>query len=97
MMDRYKEFANRYNVRNIQVNRDRRSIDYYNMKASYYADREETIDMEIPRRSFEHLVEVDYEYTKLWQDQRDEMYMRKEHPAIKEAYEKYRMLLELYK
>lgn len=96
-MDRYKEFANRYNVRNIQVNRDRRSIDYYNMKASYYADREETIDMEIPRRSFEHLVEVDYEYTKLWQDQRDEMYMRKEHPAIKEAYEKYRMLLELYK
>lgn len=97
-MDRYQEFANRYNVRNIQVNRDRRSIDYYNMKASQYiSDREETIDMEIPRRSFEHLVEIDYEYTKLWQDQRDEMYMRKEHPAIKEAYEKYRMLLELYK
>ena len=97
-MDKYHEFANRYNVRNIQVNRERRSIDYYNMKASQYiSDREETIDMEIPRRSFEHLVEVDDLYTKLWQDQRDEMYMRKEHPAIKEAYEKYRMLLELYK
>ena len=97
MIDKYKRFADRYNVRNIQVNRDQRSIDYYNMKASYYADREETIDMEIPRRSFEHLVEIDHEYTKLWQDQRDEMYMRKEHPAIKEAYEKYRILLELYK
>ena len=44
------------------------------MKASQYiSDREETIDMEIPRRSFEHLVEVDDLYTKMWQDQRDEI------------------------
>jgi len=95
--DKYNGFINRYRVRNIQVNRDRRSIDYYNMKASYYADREETIDMEIPRSSYEHLVQMDEEYTRMWQDERDERYMRKEYPAIKEAYEKYRMLLELYK
>lgn len=98
MMNKYGEFVNRYNVRNIQVNRDRRSIDYYNMKASsYISDCEETIDMEIPRRRFEHLVEIDYEYTKMWQDERDEKYMRITYPAIREAYEKYRMLLELYK
>ena len=96
-INKYGEFVNRYRVTNIQVSRDRRNIDYYNTTASYYADREEIVEMEIPRSSFEQLVNIDYEYTKLWQDQRDEMYMRKEHPAIKEAYEKYRMLLELYK
>ena len=97
MIDKYKRFADRYNATNIQFNRDRRNFDYYNKSIDYYSDREETVDMEIPRRSFEHLVEIDDEYTKLWQSQRDERYMREEHPAIKEAYEKYRMLLELYK
>lgn len=97
-MDKIYEFANRYNVRNIQVNRDRRSIDYYNMRASsYISDHEETIDMEIPRRSLEHLVEIDYEYAKLWQDKNDEAYMRRKHPALKEAYDKYKMLMELYR
>ena len=96
-MDKYKEFANRYNVKHIQVQRQRGSIDYYNKTASYYNDRDEMVEMEMPRRHFDFLVETDYEYTKLWQDKRDESYMRKQHPAIKDAYEKYRMLLELYK
>ena len=96
-MDKYREFANRYRVQNIRVQRDRRDIDYYNVKASYYTDRDDIVEMEMPRRHFDFLVETDYEYTKLWQDQRDEAYMRKQHPAIKEAYEKYLMLLELYK
>ena len=95
-VNRYGEFVNRYKVKDIQVSRDRRNIDY-NTKASYYVDREEMVEIEMPRSGFEHLVDIDYEYTKLWQDQRDEAWMRKEHPAIKEAYEKYRMLLELYK
>lgn len=95
--DKYNEFVNRYRVQNIRVQRDYRNIDYYNTKASYYADREEIVEMEVPRRHFEHLVEVADLYTKMWQDERDERYMRKEYPAIKEAYEKYRMLLELYK
>lgn len=99
-MDKYNEFANRYKVRDIQVSRDRRNIDYYNYyntTASYYADREEFIEMEMPRKSFEHLVDIDNDFNKMWREQRDEMYMRKQHPAIAEAYEKYRMLLELYK
>ena len=96
-MDKYNEFANRYRVQNIRVQRERRDIDYYNVKSSYYADREAMVEMELPQRHFEFLVETDHEYTKLWQDQKDEAYMRRTHPAIKEAYEKYRMLLELYK
>jgi len=97
MSDRYHEFANRYRVINIQVSRDRRNIDYYNATASYYADREEMVEMEMPRKSFEHLVDIDKDFNKMWQEQRNEKFMRKEHPAIAEAYEKYRMLLELYK
>jgi len=94
----YDNFANKYGIKSINVNRERRDIDYYNIKASYYAaDTEETLDIEMNRRTFEYLVQVDEEYTRMWQDARDEMHMRKEHPAIKEAYEKYRMLLELYK
>ena len=96
-VNRYGEFVNRYKVKDIQVSRDRRNIDYYNTTASYYADREEIVEMEMPRSSFERLVNIDYDFDKMWCEQRDEMYMRKEHPAIKEAYEKYRMLLELYK
>ena len=94
----YDNFANKYGIRSINVNHHKEmDFDYYNHKASYYADREETLDIEMNRRTFEYLVQVDEEYTRMWQDQRDEMYMRKEHPAVKEAYEKYRMLLELYK
>ena len=95
--DRYNDFASRYRVQNIRIQRDYRNIDYYNTKASYYADRKEIIEMEVPRRHFEHLVEVSGLYTKMWQDERDEAWMRKQYPAIKEAYEKYLMLLELYK
>ena len=94
----YDNFASKYGIKSININRERRDIDYYNIKASYYAaDTEETLDIEMNRRTFEYLVQVDEEYTRMWQDARDEMQMRKEHPAIKEAYEKYRMLLELYK
>lgn len=93
----YDNFINKYGIKSINVSRDYRNIDYYNTKASYYADREETLDIEMGRRSFDHLVQVDVEYTRMWQNQHDEMCMREEHPAIKEAYEKYRMLLELYK
>lgn len=94
---RYDNFANKFNIISINVNRDRREINYYGGTASYYSDREETLDIEMDRRTFEYLVEMDEQHTKMWQDARDEMYMRKEHPAVKEAYEKYRMLLELYK
>lgn len=97
-MDKYNEFVNRYNVKDIRVQRPRPvSVDYYNRTSAYYNDRDEMVEMEMPRRHFDFLVETDYEYTKLWQDQKDEAYMRKQYPAIKDAYEKYRMLLELYK
>ena len=99
MLD-YKQFAARYRVKNMQVVRDRKfdTINYgYNQTASYYADREELIEMELTRSGFDDLVNLDNDYTKMWQDESDERYLRKMHPALAEAYSKYRMLLEIYK
>jgi hypothetical protein len=91
---------NKYRVKNVQVSRDRRyeTINYgWNQTASYYADREDLIEMELTRSGFEELVRLDNEHDKLYQDQRDEAYLRRTHPAVAEAYSKYCMLLELYK
>ena len=99
-MSDYDDFISKYRVKNVQVSRDRdyQTFNYgWNKTASYYTDREEVIEMELPRSGFEQLVKLDHEYDHIWQDQRDEAYMRRTHPAIEEAYNKYRMLLELYK
>jgi hypothetical protein len=90
----------KYRVKHVQVVRDRNfeTINYsYNQSASYYADREELIEMELTRSGFEDLVKMDREYDNIWQDQRDEAYLRRTYPAVAEAYSKYRMMLELYK
>ena len=100
MSNFYDSFMNKYRVKHVQVSRDRayRTIDYgWNNTASYYADREELIEMELTRSGFESLVDLDNRHEKAWQAQRDEEYMRRTHPAVAEAYSKYRMLLELYK
>jgi hypothetical protein len=93
---RYDDFIIKYRVRSVEVNRDYRKIDYYN-KSAMYADREETLDIEMNRRAFEELVDMDRYAQEMDSNQRYENWMRKEHPVIKEAYEKYRMLLELYR
>ena len=99
MVNDYNDFINRFSVKNIQVNRDcdYRSIASYSRTASYYDDREETIVIEVPRYGFEDLVRLNRNYDRLCDEHRDEVQMRKQYPAIKEAYDKYRMLLELYR
>jgi len=100
MSNFYDSFTSRYRVKHVQVSRDRRyeTINYgYNQTASYYADREEIIEMELTRSGFEDLVKVDTEHDKLRQDQRDEAWLRRQYPALKDAYDKYQMLLALYK
>lgn len=102
MSNDYDEFINRFNVRNIQVNRERgyRNIDTYGnygRSSSYYDDREETIDIEIPRSGFEDLVRLNRRFDDIADEANTEAYLRRQHPAVAEAYSKYRMLLELYK
>ena len=98
MSDKIHEFANRYGIRNIRVSRGYDRIDYgYSTNNYSYYNREETLEIEIPRSRFENLVEIDSDFTHMYQNHRDEAYMRKMHPAIKDAYDKYLMLLELYR
>jgi hypothetical protein len=98
-MSKYDEFINRYRINSININRDKgyRNIDYYNKTASYYDNREEMVDIEMPRYAFEKLVDWDSYADETHDKLRQEACMRREHPAIAEAYDKYRMLLELYK
>lgn len=96
------DFINRYRIRHVRVNREHETINYgynygYNQTASYYTTREEIVEMEIPRSGFEELVRVDRKLEDWSREEGEEAYMRRHHPAIKEAYDKYRMLLELYK
>lgn len=100
-MSVYDDFTQRFGIKHIRTSRnyDYKTINYgnYAQTASYYADREELLEVEIRRSGFENLVDMEREYTRLWQDERDETWLRKQHPALQDAYDKYRMLLELYK
>jgi len=100
-MSQYDEFFSRFRVKNVQVVRDRgyQTIDYgYNKSASYYtADREELVEMEITRSGFEALIDLDKQHQNVFDRQREEYWLRKEFPALKEAYDKYQTLLALYK
>lgn len=96
------DFINRYRIKHVRVSREYDRIDYnsYNYNSpslSYTTNREEFIEMEIPRSGFEELVSVDSKFKDWCREEGEEAYLRRQHPAIAEAYHKYRMLLELYK
>lgn len=100
MSDEYNEFMSRYQIRKIQLNRDydrREIIPGYNVKASYYIEGRQTLDIEIDRPGFDELVNMSHKYNKLDLRQRDEDYLRRKHPAINDAYEKYLLLVELHR
>lgn len=94
------DFINKYRIKHVRVTKDYHSIDYgysYNTPSLSYYNREEYVEMELPRSAFEELANIDRKIHSWIQEERDEEYLRRHHPAIKEAYDKYRMLLELYK
>lgn len=96
------DFINKYKIKHVRVSREYDRIDYnrYNYNSpsiSYATTREEHVEMELPRSAFEELVDIDRKIHDWVQEERVEAYMRKQHSSIAEAYEKYRMLLELYK
>jgi hypothetical protein len=92
------DFINKYRIKHIRVSRDYDRINYgYNHTASFYNDREEIVEMEIPRSGFEELVNIDRKIHSWVQEERDEEYLRRQYPALKESYDKYKMLMELYR
>jgi len=99
MSNYYDDFLKHYRIKNIQVNRRYEKIDYYNYtsSSSYYADREEELDIVMDRSAFEQLVKLDGRYEELMDKERTENWIRKQNPSVAEAYDKYKMLLELYR
>jgi hypothetical protein len=93
------DFINKYRIKHVRVTKDYHNIDYgYKLGSTMsYSSREEYVEMELPRSAFEELVNIDHKIHDWVQEERDEEYLRRMHPALREAYSKYRMLLELYK
>ena len=103
-MKYYNDFINRYGIISINVDRKYSRIDYssgpptsslrYGL-SSYYDIRDEMLDVEIPRTSFDALVNLEGKYEELAEKERYERWMRKNNPSVRDAYEKYQILLEL--
>ncbi len=97
------DFMDRYRIKHVRVSREYDRCEYdrvygYNSPSvSYTTNREEIIEMEISRSGFDELIRLDRKLDTWSQEAGAEAYLRRQHPAIAEAYSKYRMLLELYK
>jgi hypothetical protein len=95
------DFINRYRIKHLRVSKDYHTVDYgYNLGTSAtisYSGHEEYVEMELPRSAFEELEKIDRKLEDWSREEGEEAYMRRQHPALREAYDKYRMLLELYK
>lgn len=95
------DFINKYRIKHVRISKEYDRIDYgYNYNSpslSYITNREEIVEMELPRSAFEELANIDRKIHDWVQEEREEAWMRKQYSSIAEAYSKYRMLLELYK
>ena len=92
-----EDFAHRYGAR-VDCRRKTDNVYYgYNKTASYYDDRDSTVEVELPYRAFEHMVEADHQAELDWRVNREEARIRARHPAVAEAYSQYKMLLKLCK
>lgn len=95
-----ERFANHFGFKvvNVRHHSPYQYYDSYNRTASFYADREQTtVEMEIDRRRLEHLVHYVEQSQRLDDQDREEEFLRRNNPGLKDAYDKYKMLLALYK
>lgn len=89
----YEEFAKRYQARVTRVP-IRHSYETFSNNR-YFDEGRETVEVELNIRAFEELVGCDYRAEQDYRREREERIMRDKFPAVAEAYQKYRMLLEL--
>jgi hypothetical protein len=91
-----QDFAKRYNA-NINHHYNRSTFNTYGRSYEYYDDSNTVVSIEMPLHSFRHMVEMDNRAEEDYQAQRKEKYLRTTHPAVKDAYEQYQMILALCK
>lgn len=96
-----EKFVRNFGFRNVRVREDRpyQYLDGYDSYSSSYYTRYDrsTIEMEIGRNELERMTEWFERMEKLNKEDHLEWELRRDNPALKEAYSKYKMLLALYK
>jgi len=89
-----------FNVVRVKHHDPYRYVTGYNgYQREYYTkpEIESTIEMEIDQRRLEHMANYFEQCERLDKEDRDEEWLRRQYPALKEAYSKYKMLVALYK
>ena len=94
-------FVNHFGFKVVRVNEGRyKQVDSWSAynSPSYYRDIDDSIiEMEIDRRQLEHMADYFEQCQRLDDEDREEHRLRQQNPALKDAYNKYKMLLALYK
>jgi len=96
IQDSWQDFAKRYNA-NINCQYGRSIFHTYSRSYDYHDDTKTVVSIEMPLRSFQHMVDMDNRAVEDYQAQRKERQLRVQYPAVNDAYEQYQMLLALCK
>jgi hypothetical protein len=91
-----EDFAQRYGCR-INYQQGRNSFHTISGSREYYNKENSIVEIELPRVAFNHMVEMDCHAEEEYQKRREEARIRRQYPAVADAYHKYKMLLELCK
>ena len=96
-----EKFVRHFGFRVVRVNEGSyKQIDSWSAynAPSYYRDNDASIiDIEIDRRRLEYMANYFEQSERLDQEDREEAWLRNKHPGLKDAYDKYKMLVALYK
>jgi hypothetical protein len=98
-----ERFVRHFGFRVVNINHhdpySRRLDSYSGYSQSYYTkpEIESTVEMEIDRRRLEHMANYFEQCERLDKEDREEEWLRRQYPALKNAHDKYKMLLALYK
>jgi hypothetical protein len=97
------EFVKRYGITNISYAKEfsyNSRYDYAQTASGQLAYRnsnQQSVDIEIPMRGLEHMVDMDYKADAAYLVEYEDMRIRRNYPAVETAYSQYKMLLELYR
>jgi len=91
-----EDFAQRYDCR-INYKQGRNS--FHTMRGSMMYDNYENslVEIELSRQAFKYMVEMDTRAEEDYQKSKEEARIRRQYPSVADAYDKYKMLLELCK
>jgi hypothetical protein len=95
-----EKFVKDFRFRSFNIRRERPHFSYtYGPPGTplSYNYRDEVVEMEIDKRELENLVNICYRADHFLSKEGHENYLRNKHPALAEAYSKYKMLVELYR